>query len=147
MKTALFVCATLVSTALTNPVIAQEALATERDKISYMLGMNIGNSIKAYAAELDVDMLTLAIRHVLSEEKLLLSAEEAAALQQAFMETARARQEQLKQQAAGDNLKQGEAFLAENAKKDGVSTTQSGLACNIRSCKPVAAPNPKPLTP
>lgn len=106
---------------------ADATLKTDQQKMSYTIGVQIGNSLKRDAMDVDVDSLAHAIKDVLGGKKLQLSEEE----MQKTMESFQQKQMQ-KQQAAGEkNQKAGDDFLAANKKKDGVKETASGLQYKV----------------
>lgn len=112
---------------------AEEAavLKTQKDKVSYGIGMNIGKSLKKDAIDVDADMLVKGLRDSLSGGKTLMSDEEYRAtltdLQKEMME----KQAEASKALAEKNKKEGEAFLAENGKKEGVVTLPSGLQYKV----------------
>jgi len=114
-------------------VSAEEApkLANQKDKISYSIGMDIGNNLKRQSLDVDADMLARGVKDAMSGGETLLSDEEAretlAALQQELQEKALER----RKQDAEKNKKEGEAFLAENMKKEGVISLPSGLQYKV----------------
>ncbi len=97
------------------------------DKVSYALGMGIGSQLKDMGAEnLNIDDFAQAIKDVLAGKKMLTDTEAQDVVQDFFRE-----QEEKQRAAAAERFKENKAkgaeFLAENAKKDGVKTTASGL--------------------
>ena len=111
-----------------------QTLNSEQDKFSYTVGQNIGYSLKRQGTQLDVDALAKGLTDAYSGNKPLLSFEEMTQIlrtyQQKQAEQQAEEQKQLKQQA-DKNLEDGEAFLAKNAKKEGVVTLQSGLQYKV----------------
>lgn len=107
------------------------ALTDQKDKVSYSIGMDIGNNLKKQSIEVDPDILARGIRDVMSGKEPLLSAEEAretlGALQKELMAKAQARTKEL----AEKNRKEGDRFLAENGKKEGVVSLPSGLQYKV----------------
>lgn len=102
-----------------------------RDKVSYSIGMNIGRDFKTQGIEVDPDLLAQGIKDVTADSKLLLTEDEVKEAITAFQKEMTAKQE-TKAKAAGEkNLKEGEAFLAENSKKEGVVTLPSGLQYQV----------------
>lgn len=106
-------------------------LKTPKDKVSYAIGMDMGNSLKQNNIEVNPDILNKAIKDVLTGQKTVLNEEEAKTalmtLQQEMQD-----QQQAKMKALGEkNAKEGDAFLAENKKKEGVKTTPSGLQYQV----------------
>ncbi len=101
------------------------------DKVSYALGLGIGSQLKDMGAEsLNIDDFAQAIKDALADNKQLKDDEAQAIVQQFFME-----QEQKQRAAAAERFKankaDGEKYLAENAKKDNVHVTSSGLQYEI----------------
>lgn len=120
----------LILLAIARPLAAQE-LETDAEKLGYTIGMDIGNSLKQQSAELDLDAMFAAIRAVYDGEETLLTPEEATAIRQSFMQQQReqAEADRLAQQEA--NKSEGEAFLADNAKRNEVTVTESGLQYEV----------------
>ncbi len=101
------------------------------DKISYALGMGIGSQLKDMGAEnLNIDDFAQAIKDVVAGNKQMDDAEAQQIVQQFFQE-----QEQKQRAAAAERFKEsraeGEKFLENNAKIEGVHVTKSGLQYTI----------------
>ncbi|WP_028897138.1 FKBP-type peptidyl-prolyl cis-trans isomerase [Prevotella sp. HUN102] len=104
------------------------------DKLSYALGIGIGTQLSGMgASELNIDDFAQAIKDVIAGNDLKVSNEEAQTLVTNFF----AEQEKKQQAAAAEAGKAakaiGEDFLAENAKKDGVTVLPSGLQYEVIS--------------
>jgi FKBP-type peptidyl-prolyl cis-trans isomerase FklB len=112
---------------------AQEATAfkTEKEKISYALGMDLAEKIRAQGMEVDAEFLARAIRESLTGGKTLLTEEEKQATLTALQKDLRAKQAEARRAQAEGNLKEGAAFLAENKTKEGVVTLPSGLQYKV----------------
>lgn len=111
------------------PSAAQQtvALKDQMDKVSYSIGVNIGNTLKQQGLELNSDILAAGIKDVLSNAKTQLTEDEMRETLMTFQ-----RDMMAKQSAQGDkNKKDGEAFLLENKKKEGVTTLPSGLQYKV----------------
>lgn len=109
----------------------QTGLETPKERLSYTIGMDIGQSLSGQDMELDIDILLEAIRASYLGEETLLTREEALAEREKFIQQ---RQQELQQQRAEDariNAEEGEAFLAANAEKEGVQVTESGLQYRV----------------
>jgi FKBP-type peptidyl-prolyl cis-trans isomerase FklB len=102
---------------------ADPALAGLEQKLSYIVGTNLASQFKRDELTLDVDAFNLAVSDVLSGTESRLSQEQ---IQEAVATVQQQAQEKQKlaQQAAQEK---GMAYLAENAKKEGVVVTESGL--------------------
>jgi FKBP-type peptidyl-prolyl cis-trans isomerase FklB len=108
-------------------------LKDQKGKESYSLGYQFGTSLKMQGVDIDLDVYLSAIRDALEGKQPQMSAEE---MQRTVMgirqRTAAAQQKALSEQGE-KNLADGKAFLAENAKKQGVKTTPSGLQYKVLS--------------
>ena len=95
------------------------------DKLSYALGLGIGRQLSQMgAAEIVAEDFAQAIKDVLAGEELKVSDGEAQTIVNKFFEE--------KQNAQAKSAKaEGENFLAENAKKDGVVVLPSGLQYQV----------------
>lgn len=116
-------------TLVAAPVLAAEPpeLATQQQKLGYTIGLQIGESLKRDGMNLDADALAQAIKDVYAGREARLTEEERQAAIQIV------REEKMKEQAAASAgaLEAGKQFLADNAKKEGVVQTDSGLQYKI----------------
>lgn len=106
-------------------------LATEKQQVSYMIGMQIGQSLKPAKDEVDLDTVVKAVRTTLDDGKLLMTEEQAMEVAQAFGKRMQEKAMAEAEQKAATNKAEGEAFLAENGKKAEVKTTESGLQYQV----------------
>jgi FKBP-type peptidyl-prolyl cis-trans isomerase FklB len=108
-------------------------LQTDKEKLSYAMGMNIGTSLHQQSAHVEIDPQILArgISDALAGGKMMLTEQEAQAVLDKLQQQLRAAQEEKQQAAAEANKKEGEAFLAANKTKEGVVTLPSGLQYKI----------------
>jgi FKBP-type peptidyl-prolyl cis-trans isomerase len=111
---------------------AGDASALEmKDKVSYGLGVDIARSFELRGIEPDVDLVIKGLKDELSGRPLLVPEQELRGVLTAFRHELIRRQWSAAKTAAEENKKKGEAFLAENAKKEGVVTLPSGLQYEI----------------
>jgi len=117
-------------------------LDTEEKKLGYIIGMDIGKSLRDQGTEVDLDSLIGAIKATYKGEELALTTEEAAQIRKEYVEKRQAEQQAQAAAAGETNLAAGQKFLAENATKEGVQTTASGLQYKVETmgtgAKPVA---------
>jgi FKBP-type peptidyl-prolyl cis-trans isomerase FklB len=106
-------------------------LKNQKDKESYSLGYQFGQSLKAQEVDINLDVYASGIRDGLGGKTSQMTAEEiratVASLQQRLMA---ARQKELKEKAE-KNLAESKAFLEENKKKEGVKILPSGLEYKV----------------
>ncbi|MBF1621244.1 FKBP-type peptidyl-prolyl cis-trans isomerase [Prevotella sp.] len=102
------------------------------DKLSYALGIGIGSQLAGMGAkELNIDDFAQAIKDVISGSDLKVDNAEAQTLVQNFFQEQEAKQQAAAAEAGKAAKAAGEAFLAENGKKDGVVTLPSGLQYQV----------------
>ncbi len=118
---------------LAIPVMAQESpvLKDQKDKVSYIIGLDIGNNFKRQSINIDADILTKGLKDSLSGAKPLLADQEIREVMASFEKEMKERQEELRKKIGEKNKKEGENFLAENKKKEGVQTLPSGLQYKV----------------
>ena len=102
------------------------------DKLSYALGIGIGSQLAGMGAkELNIDDFAQAIKDVISGSELKVDNAEAQTLVQNFFQEQEAKQQAAAAEAGKAAKAAGEAFLADNGKKDGVVTLPSGLQYQV----------------
>lgn len=103
------------------------------DKISYALGLNIGQQLKqmGLSGKLVVSDFAASINDVLCGNNLQVSPAEAQQVLEAFFTELEAKQQAAAAEAGKAAREEGEKFLAENAKKPGVTVTASGLQYEV----------------
>ena len=106
-------------------------LNTEEQKLGYIIGMDIGKSLRQQGTAVDLDALIDAISATYKGEELAMTEEEAAAIRQVYVEQRQAEAQAQTAAAGAGNLVEGQKFLAENKVKEGVQTTESGLQYKV----------------
>ena len=113
--------------ATTKPVPADPTLATPKDKVSYSLGLDLGQNFKRQGFDIDVKLLSRGIQDAWQGSNPLLRENEIAETMETFRRQYVSRQQASMQVLAEKNKKEGEQFLAENKVRPGVITLPSGL--------------------
>ena len=117
---------------LVSQVYAQDVvLKNQKDKISYSIGIDIGMTLKNQSIDIDPAILARGIRDSMSGQKPLMTEQEIRETLSTFQKEMMAKQQELAKQAGEKNKKEGEVFLAENKKKEGVKTLPSGLQYKV----------------
>ncbi|MGB7631659.1 MAG: FKBP-type peptidyl-prolyl cis-trans isomerase N-terminal domain-containing protein, partial [Candidatus Deferrimicrobium sp.] len=139
-RLALAMCAAV---ALSGVAFAADApeLTSDKEKISYSIGMDIGRNLKRGSVEVDPDLLAKGLKDSYGGGKTILTEEEARKTIADFQKTLMAKQAETMQKLSEKNKADGEKFLAENAKKEGVKTLPSGL--QYREITPGKGKSPK----
>lgn len=105
------------------------------DKLSYSLGLNIGHQLKEMGMQdnLVASDFAAAVHDVLHNQPLQVSHEEAQQILGAFFAQLEERQQAAQAEAGKVHKEQGAQFLADNAKKAGITVTASGLQYEVLS--------------
>jgi FKBP-type peptidyl-prolyl cis-trans isomerase FklB len=104
---------------------------TQKDKVSYVIGMDIGTNLKKQGIDINPDVVFKGMKDAFSGNKPLLTEKEMDETIAAFEKEMKTKQEAKMKQAGEKNKKEGDAFLAENKKKDGIITLPSGLQYKV----------------
>ncbi len=103
------------------------ALETLTQRLSYIVGENMAHQLKNDGLDLDTNTIALAINDVMSGKPSRLSDVEKRSTVEQVQKESQERQMAAHAEQSAKNKNEGAAYLAENAKKDGVITTDSGL--------------------
>ncbi len=107
------------------------ALKDQKDKVSYIIGIDIGTNLKRQSIEINPEILLRGIKDGLAGNKPLMSDQEMKDTIAAFQREMQAKQEEVVKKMGEKNKKEGETFLAENKRKEGVVTLASGLQYKV----------------
>jgi len=112
---------------------AQEApaLKTEKEKLSYAMGMDLGSQLKTRSVEIDPAIFGRGLADALAGSKTLLTAEEAKAIITELQKAMMAKQAEAAKVAGEKNKAEGDAFLAANKAKEGVVALTSGVQYKV----------------
>lgn len=120
---------------------AKAPVAIDKNKVSTMVGMDIGRGLTQIKDDIDIKVVEQALEATLKGEKTALTQEEALQVRQAFMQQMQAKRVAEQKAEAEKNKTEGTAFLAKNKGKAGVKTTASGLQYIVE--KEGTGPKPK----
>lgn len=117
---------------------AEVALESQEQKVSYIIAEDMARRLKSQGVSLDTNIVAMALSDVASDRDSRLNDEEKQQVIALFQENMQAKQKEMlaKQEeefksSASKNLEDGKKFLEENTKKDGVTTTDSGLQYKV----------------
>jgi FKBP-type peptidyl-prolyl cis-trans isomerase FklB len=116
------------------------ALVTDKDKQSYSIGVNVGKSLHRDSIDVEPKIVLQGLEDALADGKLLLTDDEMKTVMTALQTKVRQQLEEKRLAQAETSQKDGAAFMAANATKEGVVTLPSGLQYKIM----VAGTGPKP---
>lgn len=118
-------------------------LPTEKEQVSYMIGMAMGKQMGEIKEEINLDTVVKAMRSQMAGEKMLLTEEQGKTIGEGFGQKMQSKQIAKMMADAKNNLDSGNKFLAENGKKPDVTTTPSGLEYQVMTEAKGAKPGPK----
>jgi len=104
---------------------------TQKEMVSYAIGVDLSKNFKKQGIEVDLDMLARGFKDELSGGKLLIAESDLRKVMQDFQSELRQKMTQTHRIAALENRKKGDAFLAENKTKEGVVVLPNGLQYKI----------------
>jgi FKBP-type peptidyl-prolyl cis-trans isomerase len=106
-------------------------LKSDEQKLSYAMGLDLGEYFKGLEEKFDLNVLQQGIDDGYNGNKPLLTAEEAAAIQQTFAKRQQEKQMEKTVAMVQKNRKAAEEFLKANKAKEGVVETKSGLQYKV----------------
>lgn len=117
----------------TEEAVVEKAVTLEtlEQKVNYSIAMNMATNFKQRDVPIDVEAFTLALKDVRDGVDPRLTPEQMQETMQTFQEQQMELQQAKQKGLADTNRTAGEAFLAENATKEGVQTTESGLQYKV----------------
>lgn len=138
MKKCLPLTLLLLSVGLAAPLSAQTAPKTDKEKLGYALGVDVGQTLKRQPFEFDQTQFVNAVRDTMTGAKLQLTDDQVKEVLTNFQKDIQAKQQaqmaqaQAGSKATGDkNKAAGAAFLAANKGKPGVQTLPDGLQYKV----------------
>ncbi|MBI5015533.1 MAG: FKBP-type peptidyl-prolyl cis-trans isomerase [Deltaproteobacteria bacterium] len=126
------------------PAVAEDApaLTTQKDKVSYGLGMDLGTNLGRQQVEVDPDLLARGLKDALAGGKTLMTPDEVRTTLTALQTELRAKQQEAMKKLAEKNKQEGDAFLEANKSKEGVVVLASGLQYKILKAGEGKKPTP-----
>jgi FKBP-type peptidyl-prolyl cis-trans isomerase FklB len=124
----LFAAVLLASTGFAQNVTE---LKDDKEKVSYSIGLDIGNTFKRQNMDINVDVLLAGMRDALAGKTPLLNEEQVKETMTAYSKTLMEAQANKAKEAGKKNGEIGQKFLEENKTKEGVKTTASGLQYKV----------------
>jgi FKBP-type peptidyl-prolyl cis-trans isomerase len=113
------------------PSFDDAPIDTDDQKASYGIGLNVGGQLADARDRLDLAAFTRGIDDALQGSDPDIPPEELQAVLQAFSQQIQTAAAEEQERAATENAAEGEAYVAENAAREGVTTTDSGLQYEV----------------
>ena len=121
----------LVLVLVAGGAFAEDKFPTPKEKIGYAIGMNIGLNMKQQKLDVDPGQVAAGLKAAFSGAETALSQEEMSQVLTAFQQEMQQKQVAEQTRQASENLAAAKTFLAENGKKKGVVTLDSGLQYKV----------------
>lgn len=118
------------------------SLDTDSEKASYAVGLEIGSSLRQAAGHLDVDAFARGVDDILAGRDPAIDQMELQEALQRFSQQIQESIDREQSEVSERNRQEGEAYLAQNAERDGVQTTASGLQYEVLEEGTGARPRP-----
>lgn len=131
-----FLAVALIATTAVSQAAEKKELKTPKDRLSYSAGYDMALKIKESGVDLDYDVVLQAARDVLKGRKTLMTRQEVG-------EAINAYRTDRKNELTEKNRKEGQAYLAENKKREGVVTLPSGLQYKVLKAGEGKKPGPE----
>ncbi|MEM1108925.1 MAG: FKBP-type peptidyl-prolyl cis-trans isomerase [Planctomycetota bacterium] len=124
-----------------------DGFASDAERVSYAIGMDIGNNFSSQGIEIDPAVMAEALVASYTQGELRMTEEQAIAAIQKFQQQMQQKQMEAmlaqQQEAVAANAAAAEAFFAENKDKEGVAVTDSGLQYLVTEAGDGAKPGPQ----
>jgi len=114
-----------------GPAAAPAVPGGDKTKVGYAIGFQVGSSLKEQGEPIDLKAVMSGMQDALGDAKPAITEAE---MREALIGLQKRAQARMMEQAKAEtetNKKEGEAFLAANAKKPGFKTTKSGLQYKV----------------
>jgi FKBP-type peptidyl-prolyl cis-trans isomerase FklB len=124
---------TIIMMVLPVTACAQDApaLKTDRDRLSYAMGMDLGGQLKERSVDIDPAVFARGLKDALTGSKTVMTVDEAKAAITELQKSLLAAQAALAKTVGDKNKAEGDAFLAANKAKPGVVALPSGVQYKI----------------
>lgn len=129
MKLKTILVATMAAVCINS--YAAPALTTDKAKVSYIIGVDMGQNFKTQGIDIDPEVLVAGLTDGLAGNKPLLTQAEMQAALKDFQSKIVAKQKAAFEASSTANLKAGDAYLAQNKQQPGVVTLPSGLQYKV----------------
>lgn len=133
MNFRLYFLAALSVLFLTSTVWAKDSssLITEKQKVSYGIGLSLGNNFKQQSIDIDLEALKKGVEDALKGSQPLMTEAEIREVMTNLQKRIMAKKQKENEESAVKNDEEGKAFLANNKKRKGVTTLPSGLQYEV----------------
>jgi FKBP-type peptidyl-prolyl cis-trans isomerase len=131
MKYILFIALSIGIVACQGNTQNKVELKTQKDSVSYSIGMSIGQNLKTQSIEVDPSIVAQGIKDIIDSSKKMMTDEDAQKCMMDFQKRMMSKQEETMKAQGEKNKTEGAAFLEENKKNAGIQVTASGLQYKV----------------
>lgn len=137
------VASAILGLTLSTVVVAADAssLATDKDKLSYSIGADLGKNFKTQGIDINPEALAKGMQDGMAGSQLILTEQQMKDVLNKFQKDLMAKRSSEFNKKSDENKTKGEAFLKENKSKDGVVVLPSGLQYKVVSAGTGAKPS------
>jgi FKBP-type peptidyl-prolyl cis-trans isomerase FklB len=125
------VTAAVMGLTMSAAVVAADALVTDKDKLSYSIGADLGKNFKTQGIDVNAEALAKGMQDGMSGTQLILTEEQMKDVLNKFQKDLMAKRSTDFNKKAEENKSKGEAFLTTNKAKTGVVVLPSGLQYKV----------------
>ncbi|WP_286240494.1 FKBP-type peptidyl-prolyl cis-trans isomerase [Neptuniibacter halophilus] len=118
--------AVALGAALVSQTVSALELKTEEQKVSYSVGLMVGEQLKS-VPDVDFEAFIEAAKTTYMGKEPKMTPEQVREVMMGFQQKQMEEQKKAFEKLSADNLEKGQAYLKENGEKKGVKTTESGL--------------------
>ncbi len=111
--------------------VTKKDLKTERDKVSYSIGLDVGKDFKQKGFDIDTWIFYKGLKDGFNDKTPLMSEDDIKKIMSTYMEKMQKQMKTQQYATGGKNIQEGKKFLAKNKTKSGVKTTASGLQYKV----------------
>ncbi len=130
-RSALAIVGGTLAVLMSAQTLQAQELTTDKDRNSYMIGMNFGNQMKNIEEQVDLDVVIRGLQDAFGGKETKLTTEEAQQISNDFRAQLQEIQQQKVAKMGEENSSKGAAFLVENKDKAGVKSTESGMQYQV----------------
>lgn len=134
--------ALLVATLVGCQDAGSASLETDEQKASYGIGLNMGRQLQPASGHIDIAALRAGVEDALADREQRVSDEDLQIVMQTFNQTIQAEMQAEAEAEGQRNAEEGDAYLAQNGAREGVTTTESGLQYEVMREGDGASPVP-----
>ena len=102
-----------------------------KDKVSYFYGADVAKSFRDNGVDINLEIFLQGLKDTIEKKPAKYTDAELEAAMTAFAQQMMAKQAAVAAEAGGKNVEEGAKYLADNGKKEGVTTTASGLQYEV----------------